>query len=234
MLGKKQFEDIAGEIANHPLLTSAAEGSLPLETWRRYFSARLQAGGAFVDFLRDLTEQAEQQGEHDIAAAARKNLHEELGIVDDEVVPARAHATWRAWFRTGMHRVMERRHMPIDFTTPENFPEVEGYPAAFRALNEEGDVLQTAGAFAVFEIGLGREYERILAGMDIVFPDELTAQERTYLVSHAHHEQRHFEEVFDPLSRACKTPAHRDRILAGAQRAKRTKLAFLDGALRKA
>lgn len=232
MLEQTPFRDAGREVARHPFLAEAAAGTLPMAKWSRYFSARLETGPSFVRFLERLSRQAGMLGLEGAAAAVEGNRSEELGIAGGEVVLERAHHEWRRWFREGMAKVMAERGFPLTDGPAPDFTEVQGYPAAFNALGDEGDVIKSMGALAVFEIGLGDEYAQILAGMDIVFPNALTPKQRTYLVGHARHEARHFEEIYGPLAALCTTRGNVARALAGAETAKRVKLGFLDGAYR--
>jgi hypothetical protein len=232
MLSQKPFQEAAEEIARHPFLLEASAGTLPLAKWERYFSARLETGPGFVIFLERLQRQAEILQLADVATAVKENRQEELGIVDGEVIPERAHHEWRRWFRDGMKDVFFSRGMTLRSGPPADFTEVNGYPHAFNALNARGDVVESMGALAVLELGLGYEYTEILKGMGIVFPGELTSKQKTYLVSHARHEERHFREVYEPLAAICRSREEVDRALRGATIAKQTKLGFLDGAYR--
>lgn len=231
MLDLKQFHDVGQEIANHPFLKDASKGTLPLEKWARYFSARLDAGPSFVTFLRNLQSQAAAQGERGLHDAALKNMNEELGIVNGITEPGRAHAEWRSWFRGGIKRVLEQRNVPLPDAPPADFTEVHGYPEGFRALNEQGDVLESSGALGVLEIGLGMEYVEVIKGLETM-GIEMTPKEWTYLRSHAIHDARHFEEIFRPLAEACKTVNQRRRVERGIELARDIKLGFLDGANR--
>jgi hypothetical protein len=232
MLRSEPFLAAADQIRNHPLLTRAAQGELSPAAWRRYFSARLETGTAFVEFLRTLEGQADEQGYGAIAEAAGKNRREELGIIDGKENPDASHARWREWFRVGIARVLAEHGAPIEFRAPADFVEILGYPQTFDALGTEADVIQSAGALAVFEIGLGAEYDRVIAGLHRSFPGKLRGKEWTYLVSHSHHEPRHFDQILEPLALACATDDEVRRATAGADRAARVKLAFLDGARR--
>lgn len=232
MLEQRPFVAAAEEIAAHPFLREAANGTLPLSKWKRYMDARLETGPRFVQFLERLAAEAKKQGYDDITAAAEGNRNEELGIVDGEVRISRAHHEWRRWFREGMNGVLAARDLTLDAGPAADFTEVNGYPEAFDSLNDEGDVIRSMGALGVFELGLGYEYTEVLKGMDLVFPNELTPKQRVYLVGHAKHEARHFDEVFGPLAAVCTTRDHVARALDGAELAKRVKLGFLNGAYR--
>lgn len=231
MLSEKPFQDAGELITEHPFLKEAAAGTLPMEKWARYFSGRLQAGPGFVTFLSNLQMQADAKGEDGIAAAVGKNLDEELGIVDGETVVERSHHEWREWFRMGIKRVFQERGTDIPNQPAADFTQVLGYPAAFSELNGRGDIFESTGALGVLEIGLGMEYVEIIKGLEAMgLRDTLTAREWTYLRSHAHHDARHFDEVFKPLAKACKNGDHKARIVRGIALAQRVKLAFLDGA----
>jgi hypothetical protein len=232
MLDRAPFLAAGQEIANHPFLRDLREGTLPLEKLERYFSARLQTGPGFVNFLSRLAAQAREQGFPAVERAVQDNHDEEMGIdKGGRTIVSKAHHEWRRWFRDGITRVMAERGMVQRHEPPPDFLEVNGYPQAFAELNDRADIRESMGALAVFEQGLGDEYAQVLPALRALFPG-LTKKELVYMVGHVHHEGRHFDEAFRPLSDICTTPAHEEVALRGANIARRVKMNFLDGAYR--
>jgi pyrroloquinoline quinone (PQQ) biosynthesis protein C len=96
--------------------------------------------------------------------------------------------------------------------------------------------LQNAATFTAFELLTKYEYEEVLK----VFKQRLLytqydSQFLRYFSSHAKHEQRHFEEAFEPLLAASKEDDGNYRqVRSGLKSACFTKHQFLDNVLREA
>ncbi len=217
------FLEAGEQIAKHPFLAEAREARLSPHVWAAYVGKRLGAGTSFVEYLVTLAGSAQKSGHADIHAAVQSNLDEELGIVHGQPQLERTHDEWRRWFRDDMKTILGGENFE-----PE-IPESTVYPQVLHSLSARGDVVEMTGALTGLEILIAREYELILAGLERQFGNRITTVGYTYIRSHAHHDHRHFREIFVPLQAVCHTRKDIDRAMSGLQQAQKAKTTFLDG-----
>lgn len=226
MINAQELQSECDKIKNHPFLHAIRNGNATIEQWKRYFDSRLSIGTEFEVFLESTINLCGEEGFKVLQEVVQSNLNEERGIVDGRVELARTHEQWREWFRNGIQKLFEMQDMSINFQDTQD--DLLAYKDSLKKLISTKDVYSALGGLTYLELAIATEYESILNGLEIDFPDMFTAKELTYLRSHAIHDVRHFEEIFSPLCYICDTRSKLKRLKSGIDIMSTTKLEYLD------
>ncbi len=181
-----------------------------------YLGMRLDAvPQTFIPLLEALIDAAKKAGMEKLAKVAQSNLDEENGMdpKTGETNVEKKHSSVRAYTRAAIESVLIDQ--PDLLTVFNNPPPIEEYTRAVHSLIDQKNPLELAGALALLELLISKEYSALLPVLQRLFPNLRLDQELKYFSNHAEHDEGHFNALLAAISESAQTEKDINAVITG-------------------